>query len=158
MDYLTNYYKNLSEQLQEQLATLTEQIQMLNEIGDTPAGRDALTKLKMKAAIKAHQTGKNLDQVINRMSLRQMGKGTKEGMAEVLKDQEAVIEKMKKTGEITSEEHAENLRKSEYGPFRDPYNVRNAGYVDAAFLAHPREVARREETKAKVRARNEKKK
>lgn len=44
MNYLTQYYKNLSEQLQERVNQLQEQVKLLNEVGDTPAGQEALMR------------------------------------------------------------------------------------------------------------------
>lgn len=136
MDYLTNYYKNLAEQLQERLDQLTEEAQLLNEIGDTPAGREALQRYKSKASMAEFLKGRgsleSLDRYKNLANLRIMGKGNPEQMKEVLADQEHAIGKMRERGEIRSEKHAENLRKSGQGPFRDAFVARQTGALQAS--------------------------
>lgn len=58
MNYLTQYYKNLSEQLQARVNHLQEQIQLLNEIGDTPAGQETLMRYYSSASPSKRAAGR----------------------------------------------------------------------------------------------------
>lgn len=58
MNYLTQYYKNLSEQLQARVNQLQEQIQLLNEIGDTPAGQETLMRYHGSASQSKRAAGR----------------------------------------------------------------------------------------------------
>jgi hypothetical protein len=139
MHYLTNYYKNLCEQLQQQINLLESKVQLLNEIGDTPAGRDALQNYIMRVGVEQFAKGRGSKEEANinknRARTRIKAKGDRAKMKEILADQGKVFDEMEATGQITSPEQRANLERSGQGPFTDAFVARETGALEAA---HPR--------------------